>query len=298
MLPFIDLGILQLPLYSLLFMIGFAIALLLARKIGGSYGINKDDIIFAAIYGAIGLLIGAKVVFFITKVPKVITHFEEFKNFIKNDTMGALNYLFGGMVFYGGLIGFCLGVLRYCVHFKVKLFDLADLYTPFLPFAHAFGRIGCFCAGCCYGIEYHGPLAIQFPYNELTPELSEVPRFPVQLLEALLNFICSGILLYIMNKNAKKEPKDRKLKQGQLLGIYFAYYLVARTFLEMLRGDAVRGKVGFLSTSQIISILLIPVAIILILAKKKQIIFAGLPLTEEHKDSNENVVQDSFETDK
>ena len=52
----------------------------MARKIGGSYGINKDDIIFAAIYGAIGLLIGAKVVFFITKVPKVITHFEEFKN--------------------------------------------------------------------------------------------------------------------------------------------------------------------------------------------------------------------------
>ena len=298
MLPFIDLGILQLPLYSLLFMIGFAIALLLARKIGGSYGINKDDIIFAAIYGAIGLLIGAKVVFFITKVPKVIANFEEFKKFIKIDTMGALNYLFGGMVFYGGLIGFCLGVLRYCVHFKVKLFDLADLYTPFLPFAHAFGRIGCFCAGCCYGIEYHGPLAIQFPYNELTPELSEVPRFPVQLLEALLNFICSGILLYIMNKNAKKEVKDRKLKQGQLLGIYFAYYLVARTFLEMLRGDAVRGKVGFLSTSQIISILLIPAAVLLILARKRQAIFSNLTLTADVNAEQENAPQDNISDDK
>ena len=66
----------------------------------------------------------------------------------------------------------------------------------------------------------------------------------------------------------------------------------------MLRGDAVRGKVGFLSTSQIISILLIPVAIILILAKKKQIIFAGLPLAEEHKDSHENIVHDVFATDK
>ena len=298
MLPFIDLGILQLPLYSLLFMIGFAIALLLARKIGGSYGINKDDIIFAAIYGAIGLLIGAKVVFFIKKVPKVIANFEEFKKFIKIDTMGALNYLFGGMVFYGGLIGFCLGVLRYCVHFKVKLFDLADLYTPFLPFAHAFGRIGCFFAGCCYGIEYHGPLAIHFPYNELTPELSEVPRFPVQLLEALLNFICSGILLYIMSKNAKKEPKDRKLKQGQLLGIYVAYYLVARTFLEMLRGDEVRGKVGFLSTSQIISILLIPVAIFLILARKRQAIFSDLTLPADANTEQENAPQDNITADK
>ena len=278
MLPYIDLGIMQLPLYSLLIMIGFAIALILARKIGGSYGINKDDIIFAAIYGAIGLLIGAKVVFFITKLPKVIGNFSTFINFFKADTLEALNYLFGGMVFYGGLIGFCLGVLRYSVHFKVKLFDLADLYTPFLPFAHGFGRIGCFCAGCCYGIEYHGPFAVQFPYNELTPELSEVPRFPVQLLEALLNFICSGVLLYIMHKNAKKKLEERKLKQGQLLGIYLTYYLIARTFLEMLRGDAIRGKVGFLSTSQIISILLIPIAIFFILARKRQAIFTDASL--------------------
>ena len=273
MLPYIDLGILQLPLYSMLFLIGFAIALVIAVKLGGRYRMNKDDILFAAIYGVIGLLIGAKVMFFITKVPIVVRNFDAFIKLCKVDLMEGLNFLLGGMVFYGGLIGFCLGVLRYCRHFKVPIFDMADLYAPLLPFAHAFGRLGCFCAGCCYGIEYHGPLAVQFPYNELTPELSEVERFPVQLLEAFLNFICFGVLLYILVKNLNKKKEDRKLKQGQLLGFYLAYYLVARTLLELLRGDAVRGKVGFLSTSQIISILLIPLAVFLIIAKKRNVIF-------------------------
>ena len=101
-----------------------------------------------------------------------------------------------------------------------------------------------------------------------------------------------------MNKNAKKEAKDRKLKQGQLLGIYFAYYLVARTFLEMLRGDEVRGKVGFLSTSQIISILLIPVAIFLILARKRQAIFSDLTLSADANTEQENAPQDNITADK
>ena len=273
MLPSIDIGFMELPLYGMMFLIGFVLACLMIHRIAPKCGVGKDDAFFASLYGAIGLVIGAKVMFLITKLPSIISHFGTFIDWFKADYMGALNYALGGMVFYGGLIGFCLGVWRYCAHFKVKLFDIADLYTPFLPFAHAFGRIGCFCAGCCYGIEYHGPFAVQFPYNEMTPELSEVTRFPVQLTEAFLNFICFGVLLYILLKNAKRPQAERKLKQGQLLGFYLSYYLVARTLLELLRGDSVRGKVGFLSTSQIISILLIPLAVYLIIAKRRSAVF-------------------------
>ena len=265
----------ELPLYGMMFLIGFAIACFWISKIALKCGVGKDDAFFASLYGIIGLLIGAKLMYLITKLPYIIAHFDIYIKWLKADQMGALNYALGGMVFYGGLIGFCLGVLRYCVHFKVRVFGIADLYTPFLPFAHAFGRLGCFCAGCCYGIEYHGPFAVQFPYNEMVPELSEVERFPVQLLEALLNFICFGVLLHLLLKNARKKQEERRLKQGQLLGIYLAYYLVARTLLELLRGDEIRGKVGFLSTSQIISILLIPLAIYLIIAKGRQVIFSG-----------------------
>ena len=284
MLPSIDIGIMELPLYGTVFLVGFAISMFIIVKLAKRYGLNKDDVFTAAVYGAIGLLIGAKAFYFFTKIPWIVKNFDKFINNMKLDFTGGLDYMFGGMVFYGGLIGFCLGVWRYCARFKVRVFDIADLYTPFLPLAHGFGRIGCFLAGCCYGVEYHGPLAVQFPHSDINPELGAVTRFPVQLAEALLNFICFGVLLFILKKNADRPAGTRKIKQGQLLGIYLTYYLIVRTILEFFRGDSIRGNVGFLSTSQLISILLIPVAIFFIIAKGRKELFAEVVKPEPKQD--------------
>ena len=99
----------------------------------------------------------------------------------------------------------------------------------------------------------------------MIPELSEVSRFPVQLLEAGMNFIVSAVLFILMKK--------KKTKTGQLLGIYLIYYTIARFGLEFLRGDLIRGQIFGISTSQIISFILLPVGIILVRGKwieKKQ----------------------------
>ena len=77
-----------------------------------------------------------------------------------------MNYLFGGLVFYGGLIGAFLGIFCYCKQYHLSYVPYMDVFAPLIPFVHGIGRIGCFCSGCCYGIEYYGPFAIQFPYNE------------------------------------------------------------------------------------------------------------------------------------
>ncbi len=275
MLPFIDLGFTRISLYGPIFLLGFAIAILIIVRVAKRTQVSGSHLFFASIYGMIGLAIGAKLLYFFTRLPAIIEHWGEYIGIFREDKLAALDIAFGGMVFYGGLIGFALGVLRYSIHFHVDLFDLCDMYAPFLPFVHAFGRIGCFLAGCCYGIEYHGPLSVTFPYNEISPELCEVPRFPVQLLEALLNFICFGVLFFIMMKAVKQPVQERRLKKGQLLGFYLAYYIVARTGLEFLRGDVVRGKIGFISTSQIISVLLIPLAFILIRARNRSVVFSG-----------------------
>ena len=257
MYPYIDFfGIIDIPLYGPIFIAAFLLSVMLARRLSPRYQISKLDAMCAAIYAAIGLLVGAKVMYFITKLPKIVTHLESYWNYLQHDWIGALGYAFGGLVFYGGLIGAFLGLLRYSRHFKVPMMGFIDLYAPFIPLVHGFGRIGCFMAGCCYGIEYHGFGAVQFPFNPLVPELSLVTRFPVQLLEAGLNFIMSGILFYLMTK--------RKMKTGQMLGIYLLYYTVARYLLELLRGDLIRGKIGVLSTSQIISLLLLPIGIYLL----------------------------------
>ena len=228
----------------------------MVRKIAPKHGIAKEDITFSTIYGMIGLAIGAKLVFFLTRLPDIVLHMDLAVKLIRISFYDFVNYAFGGWVFYGGLIGFVAGLYVYCRLYKINFIQIIDIDTPFLPLVHGCGRIGCFMAGCCYGIEYHGPLAIHFPYNEMVPELCEVPRFPVQLTEAFCNFIMFAILFSIFRKG--------KLRQGKLLGVYLSYYAVMRFGLEYLRGDVARGKVGVVSTSQLISLLLLPVAIFLI----------------------------------
>lgn len=260
MLPYVTLfGKLQIPLYGPIFVIGFLLALLIAIKISPQYSVARDDMLYASIFGAIGLLVGAKLLYFITKLPAIIRNFDKVKKLIKIDPEYVLNFAFGGLVFYGGLIGTLIGVYVYCRKYKVNFIGIMDVYAPLLPLVHGFGRIGCFLAGCCYGVEYHGFLSVQFPENDLVPELNAVPRLPVQLIEAGLNFVLFVVLFLVMKKI--------KLKPGRALGIYLIYYTIARYVLEMFRGDIIRGKVGVLSTSQIISLILLPIGIILIRGK-------------------------------
>ena len=98
------------------------------------------------------------------------------------------------------------------------------------------------------------------------PVLDDVPRIPVQLIEASLNFVIALVLYRLM--------KCGKMKLGQLMGIYLVYYTIIRFLMEMMRGDSIRGNVGGISTSQIISILLIPIGIVLVhgkwLAKRQE----------------------------
>lgn len=260
MKPFIELprGI-RIATYGPTFAIGFLIAVIIAVLICERYELPKDDAFQGALFGLVGLIIGAKLVYFISKWPIIIQNFSKFIDATKKYPLSSLDYCFGGMVFYGGLIGAVAGVYVYCRAFHVKFTPFLDVYAPLLPFVHAFGRIGCFLGGCCYGKEYHGFGSVKFPYNEMVPELSEVPRVPVQLIEAAANMIFFIILFLIM--------KNKKMKQGRAMGIYILYYTIARYCLEYLRGDEVRGSVGFLSISQIISIILFPIAIVLIRGK-------------------------------
>lgn len=259
MYPTIDLGIVRIPLYITLFLIGFVLMVVWARKISERYNYPKADILYLSLYSGIGILIGAKIMYFVSKLPIIIPNFDVYIEYWKTNPTGALNYSFGGLVFYGGLIGAVLGAFIYCKQYKMPFLPLMDIFAPLIPFVHGMGRIGCFLAGCCYGKEYHGFGSVQFPENELIPTLDDVPRVPVQLIEAGLNFVIAAVLYILMKRG--------KMKTGQLMGIYIVYYTVVRFLMEMLRGDDVRGSIGGVSTSQIISIILIPIGIVLVHGK-------------------------------
>ncbi len=246
----------KIPTYAMAFFVGLCIAVLIAsRRVKPGSAIKSCDILYSTIYGVLGIGAGAKLFFFLSKVPALVTKFHTFIALLKESPMDAGNFLFGGLVFYGGLLGGIFGIYVYCRLYKMPFAELIDDLTPYFPFIHAFGRIGCFCAGCCYGIEYYGPFSVQYPFNELMPELSTVPRFPVQLLEALINLLVFALLIYLSSR--------KKMVNGRLLGIYGACYAVERFFLEYLRGDSLRGHIGGLSFSQTISIILLPLCLLL-----------------------------------
>lgn len=259
MYPFIDLGVVRIPLYITLFLIGFALMIVWARKIAVRYNYPKADILYVSLYGGIGILIGAKIMYFVSKLPIIIPNFDTYIEYWKTNPMAAFNYSFGGLVFYGGLIGAVIGAYIYCRQYKMPFSPLMDIFAPLIPFVHGMGRIGCFMSGCCYGKEYHGFGSVHFPENELIAALDDVPRVPVQLIEAGLNFLIALVLYALMKRG--------KMRTGQLMGIYIVYYTIVRFLMEMLRGDAIRGNIGGVSTSQIISIILIPIGIVLVHGK-------------------------------
>ena len=113
---------------------------------------------------------------------------------------------------------------------------------PVLPLGHAVGRLGCLFAGCCYGFEYTGPLAVK---NLLIS--AEKTYFPIQLIEALLNL---GIFIFLLWYTRKKRPTYH------ILCVYLYVYSILRFILEFFRGDLIRGVFLMLSTSQWISVVL------------------------------------------
>lgn len=253
MLPTIQVFNKTIAMYGTMILIGLLIGVAIAALRSKKYMIESEDIIFSSCYGGIGLLIGAKLFYLITVIPEIIRyHHQIIANF------SAFSHLIsGGFVFYGGLIGAAVGYYIYCRQYHINLGKLLDIIAPSIPIMHGFGRIGCFFAGCCYGIKYDGPLHIIFHNSPVGP--NQLSLFPVQLLESCLNFLV-GIFLLIYSK-----PHRR---QGKVLGIYLIYYATARFILEYLRGDISRGFILGISTSQWISIVLMPIGILIFFGSK------------------------------
>ncbi len=257
MYPFITVFGKLITTYSLATILGGILAVLLARFLAKKVGINTaEDSTDTLIFAGIGCLVGAKLLYIIVSVENY--WFPEM-SFWENIKYWYALLSGGGLVFYGGLIGAFLGAIIYTRHYKMATADLIEGIMPSIPLFHAFGRIGCLLVGCCHGIEYDGIFSVTFTNSPVAP--NGVPLFPVQPLEALLNFILAGILSVMYTK---------KLRRGTVTATYMISYAIIRFVLEFFRGDDIRG-VAILSTSQWISIamLIVGVALVILSCRKK-----------------------------
>jgi phosphatidylglycerol:prolipoprotein diacylglycerol transferase len=154
-----------------------------------------------------------------------------------------------GFVFYGSLL-FCIPTMLY--FFKknnLPVRPMLDIMAIVTLIVHFFGRIGCFMAGCCYGIEWHGPLSVMFTDEACLAPLN-TSLHPTQLYSSAMILLILIILLIL---------KSFQKFDGQIFLSYLILYAIGRSILETFRGDLSRGFVieGYLSNSQFISILVI-----------------------------------------
>lgn len=155
-----------------------------------------------------------------------------------------------GFVFYGSLL-FCIpAMLWYLRAQKLPVLPMLDIMAVTTCIVHGFGRLGCFMAGCCYGLPHQGFPSVTFTHEaSLAKPLGEALH-PTQLYS--ISMIASlGLLLVYL--------KDRKQFHGQLFIIYVALYAVGRSIIEMFRGDVQRGFIieDLLSHSQFIALLML-----------------------------------------
>ncbi len=168
-----------------------------------------------------------------------------------------------GFVFYGSLLTAIPVMLWYFKKIKVPVLGMLDIMAVVTTIVHGFGRIGCFMAGCCYGIPTQSFLGVVFtdPYCQAEP--LNTALHPTQLYESAWIFSIMIILL-LMQK--------RKQFDGQLFLIYLMLYAAGRSVIELFRGDLARGFVieGVLSNSQFISLLVIITAVYWYLRLRKK----------------------------
>lgn len=243
----------ELPVYGLLYFGGIFLAagaaLLLCKKRGIA---DRWEIVYSGVYTVVGGLVGAKLLYIVVSLRQIVENHIPFVALIK-----------GGFVFYGGVLGGMIGLLIYCKRYKLSFFEYADLFAVVLPLGHALGRVGCFAAGCCYGIPYDGPLSYTYTNlhsNDGTP--IGVPLLPVQLIEAAALVLLFAVMLIVF----LRRPTSRQL----LSPLYILMYSVVRFTLEFFRGDVVRGLFLGLSTSQWISLAAAIIAVIWLLLRHKR----------------------------
>lgn len=226
--------------YGVLVALAFLAGLWMAGRLARRAGLNHEAVTNLGIYCAIAAIAGAKLMMFIVDLPYYVEH---------PGAILSIETLQAGGVFYGGLIG-ALVIAFYYMH-KTGLPPLrtADVFAPAIALGHGIGRLGCFSAGCCWGVECHLPWAATFT-NPVAKDLVGVPLHtplhPTQLYESFAEFMIFGILYWRFG---------RPHRTGGIIGLYLVLYSTARFIVEFFRYHE-QGNLwgGPLDTSQWISL--------------------------------------------
>ena len=167
---------------------------------------------------------------------------------------GFKTFELSGMTFMGGLVTgvtvFVAGTALFAKgQVKRDFWTVANYAAPCLVLGHAFGRFGCFFAGCCYGLPTDGPFGIVFPDLVGWGDYAATGgrAYPTQLFEAVFLLVLFAVMTVLLFRFDK----------GPFLLVYGYAYAVFRFSVEFIRGDERWAFLPGLTPSQFQSIVLL-----------------------------------------
>ena len=235
--------------YGVMAMIGFLAALFVARWRARRAGLLPDEITDICVWALLAGIVGSRIAY-------VLQNTDYFFDTGRPgwSVLDLLKIWQGGLVFYGGLIGALVVTLLLLRAKKLKVLPVLDVLTPSLALGHAFGRIGCYLHGCCYGVPVHEGAwyGCVFPRDAL-PYLSGVgaplyippgtPLWPTQLVSAF-DLFCIFVILSLFFRHQRRS--------GEVIALYLMLCSTERFLVEFFRGDT--HLPGQMSEAQWISI--------------------------------------------
>lgn len=260
--------------YGLWLAVGMMAALFVASRLAAKDGLPRERIYDLGLWTLLGGLLGSKILMlFVDPNAEIFT----------------IDFLRSGGVFYGGLIGGFVTVALLMWKYQLNFWKVADAFAPAVALGQAFGRQGCFAAGCCWGKPTDWWWGVHFTEagHEYTgvpmygPDNSDLFLHPTQLIESFTMLAVFGLLFWLHGK---------KRFDGQILILYGIIYSIFRFSIEFIRDDPRGDLFGLtsatgLSTSQLVSLFVAACAIIFMIwrlrsAQAKPRTAASVPLDE------------------
>jgi len=230
--------------YGVMMALGTLAAIVVAWRLGRRDGIAGDVVIDVAFWAVVGGVTGAKAWYIIQYWPSYADKWELLRGFRS------------GLVWYGGVLGGTAAMLGYLRFKRLKILKVLDICAPSGILGLAFGRIGCFFNGCCYGEITDSVLGLRFKNTSpafadqlarglVSPcDVLSKPVYPTQL------FACAGALAVFA---ALLLLRRRRRFYGEQVAWLFLLYPAVRFTIEFYRGDHLRSFWG-LTAAQVFSI--------------------------------------------
>jgi phosphatidylglycerol:prolipoprotein diacylglycerol transferase len=231
--------------YGILIAAGLAVGIWHAHREGERRGLDGGRVLDLAFWLVVSGLVGSRLTYGLVNARSFFHACVDGGGPWWRDCTSLLQVWEGGLVFYGGVAAAAVVALVFARRQGWSFGDVGDISAPALAIGHAFGRLGCFAAGCCFGKETAGRLGVAFPRGSVAFDVLEragavpigagetPPLHPTQLYEAA-GELAIFVLLCAVRPRLRRRP-------GALLLCYLGLYALLRFVVEIFRGDVLRG---------------------------------------------------------